>query len=447
MDPLASSSSRGALERYRYLSLVWPLLGWTLAGHPCLGREFEAVVRVETASRVVIRSAPEVLPETVLTVVDRGAEFLLVGEEGDWFQIRLPDGGTGWMHRALATRFDWIPVGETALSLVEEPHEDASGVGAVGEGERLLILQRAPDWARVRGSDGGEGWVRRDLLVPLVGYSEVEGVTGVATSVAEAEEAEDDYRLGLDLVDAGRRSEALDAFTRAVVENPAAPEPHLQLARLLEEEGRLDEALERYRHVVHLGAGGPEIERRIGDLERRTALRAAPAAPEPPPLSPSRETPAGPREGPAGLGAPYLPAVGVGVLLVAAAAGLWIYRRRRLRHIESTLRLSKAIDEGMRAASAGRLGEILRQSEDRVKRIDRKLQERFRLLKSVLKDGPAPAGDAPEGPLGKVEELRELVLRQQSQIEAMSGLLELQTEKLSTLEEESRLLRELVRKS
>jgi SH3-like domain-containing protein len=373
------------LERFTFKSLVWLLAAWISAGCHCLAQESGTIVRVEAAARVIVRSAPEVRPETVVTVVDRGAEFPFVDEEGDWFEVGLPDGGSGWVNRSLATRFDWMSVRGNALTLADEPSDGAREVETVGAGERILILRREAEWARVRGPAGAEGWVREELLASSPGETGEESAD--VGSGVDGDSAEDDLHPGPALLEAGRRDEALDAFERAAAADPDSSDPHLPSAKV------------------------PAWEDLLGPLP------------------------------------PHLPAIAAGTLLLAVAFGLWIYRRRRLRKIESALRFTTSVDERLKSASAARLGETLRRSEDRVKRIDRGLQERFRRLKAVMEENPPPAGEAAEGPLGKVDQLRDVVLRQQKQIEAMTRLLEAQTEKVSALEDENRLLRGLVKES
>ncbi len=107
---------------------------------------------------------------------------------------------------------------------------------------------------------------------------------------------------------------ALDAITHAHLRDPLHPDiatAHAHLARLLESQGRLDEAIDHYHHArvrqeALLGQGHPELEPTRAALARTVRARdlasaprdAHPATPEPagpaPTVPPSRTDPAPP---------------------------------------------------------------------------------------------------------------------------------------------------------
>ncbi|UCG11718.1 MAG: SH3 domain-containing protein [Deltaproteobacteria bacterium] len=73
-----------------------------------------AEVYVSVASVANIRSRPTITSQ-VLLKVRRGKKLVVVGKDGDWLQVKLPDGSMGWIYRALVKK----SAASTLTSLVQ----------------------------------------------------------------------------------------------------------------------------------------------------------------------------------------------------------------------------------------------------------------------------------------------------------------------------------------
>ncbi len=92
------------------------------------------------------------------------------------------------------------------------------------------------------------------------------------------------------LADAGRKDEALVAYTRITEDFPELPEPHNNLAVLHAERGNLDKALEQLQAAVRANPDYAVAHENLGDVQARMALQSWATAQK---LDPSRRAAAG----------------------------------------------------------------------------------------------------------------------------------------------------------
>ncbi len=129
--------------------------------------EGEKVVTVTNASWVRLRSTPEIRSDTVLTRVLGGTQLRYRGTQGEWFQVELPNGDEGWLHRSygrLDSAHDQLKVSASIARIRETPDAESPVVARAIQGLMLEILQEEPPWYKVRLPLGGEGWVREDMV-------------------------------------------------------------------------------------------------------------------------------------------------------------------------------------------------------------------------------------------------------------------------------------------
>jgi outer membrane protein len=53
------------------------------------------------ASRAHVRATPVIEPGNILDTLERGTDVAVLGQTGEWYEVQLPDGRTGWMHQSV----------------------------------------------------------------------------------------------------------------------------------------------------------------------------------------------------------------------------------------------------------------------------------------------------------------------------------------------------------
>lgn len=114
----------------------------------------------------------------------------------------------------------------------------------LASGTALTVLEREPNYARVRTSDGAEGWVRSAFLV-----SEKPAMLRVAEVEATAAELERELEAAIAERDSAE-DEAEGIVASAELELAAAEVSRDTLARLQRENSEYEARLERYRGAI-----------------------------------------------------------------------------------------------------------------------------------------------------------------------------------------------------
>lgn len=100
----------------------------------------ETEIRV-TGSRVTLRASPEISPENMVGVARRGDRLRLLGESGDWYQVRLADGESAWLNRNFA---EVLPDAEP----VDPDESPLPRADTTGSPDRQNAVEPVPDSAR-----------------------------------------------------------------------------------------------------------------------------------------------------------------------------------------------------------------------------------------------------------------------------------------------------------
>ena len=127
---------------------------------------------------VNIRSGPG-LTYPLVKVAKRGEKYSLVKEQGDWIEIKLSLGNTGWVVNWLVTKENEPKTAVTTASagdirsiakantnqlrIRSGPGASFRIVGFLNQGQEVTVLEQNENWYKVT-SAFGEGWVIRDFL-------------------------------------------------------------------------------------------------------------------------------------------------------------------------------------------------------------------------------------------------------------------------------------------
>ncbi|MGH2345072.1 MAG: SH3 domain-containing protein, partial [Chloroflexota bacterium] len=147
-------------------------------------KSYKHYVTVKVSDGLHVRSGPG-LKYSVLGTTLRGAKLAYISTKGKWVQVSLPQHVRGWVNvqylsgyqdwdaNTKASASTWPPAGKLIATV------DVSGVGlnvrsgagqshpvvsAVYQHDKVVLLARTTNWAKVLTSDGTRGWVLRQYL-------------------------------------------------------------------------------------------------------------------------------------------------------------------------------------------------------------------------------------------------------------------------------------------
>jgi uncharacterized protein YgiM (DUF1202 family) len=138
------------------------------------------VVTVTWTSANIRSGAENEFP--VLMTVNKGDKLTVIGERGEWFNVRLEDGKEGWINSRAVKRQEYAPEkpitsapttfssGTTKIltwdfsAVKSAPGNNYSSIATVRKGDKLTIMEQSGEWVRVRLENGQEGWIRSEVL-------------------------------------------------------------------------------------------------------------------------------------------------------------------------------------------------------------------------------------------------------------------------------------------
>ncbi|MDF9409796.1 MAG: N-acetylmuramoyl-L-alanine amidase LytC precursor [Pelotomaculum sp. PtaB.Bin013] len=157
-----------------FVSLVLTLFLGIFLAYPDISAAGEiAVVKVDVAN---IRTGPGT-DNSVFSQVGLAERLPVLGKSGDWCQVRISDGSTGWVAGwlvALETTgttpepsrsgedsgsLKTAVVTGSVVNIRSGPGTSNGVIGQVNQGNTLSILEQSGDWYRVKLSSGSTGWV------------------------------------------------------------------------------------------------------------------------------------------------------------------------------------------------------------------------------------------------------------------------------------------------
>ena len=174
-----------------YFSVTNPQLVPVVGNTGPTGGSYNGTV---TADQLNVRTAPDPVDGAVITRVYEGQTYSIIGRNhtGHWWQIRLPDGRTGWVSGAYfrtpagatnvpVTNTDYVQGTVTAyyLNLRDTPNPFYGRIlGQISRGQTYRVIGRNADasWYQLRLPTGLTGWVNAHYLqisdpgrVPITG--------------------------------------------------------------------------------------------------------------------------------------------------------------------------------------------------------------------------------------------------------------------------------------
>jgi uncharacterized protein YgiM (DUF1202 family)/murein DD-endopeptidase MepM/ murein hydrolase activator NlpD len=140
---------------------------------------YQHFVQVAISDGLHVRSGPG-MNFPVLGTAMRGAKLGYLHTQGSWIQVALPQDVKGWVNQDYVTGYQnwdaidaakhrtaWPPPGPVAtvetlgLNVRGAPGQSHSIIASVYQGDKVALLSRTTNWARIKTRDGTTGWVLR----------------------------------------------------------------------------------------------------------------------------------------------------------------------------------------------------------------------------------------------------------------------------------------------
>ncbi len=102
----------------------------------------------------------------VLLNVEVGTELIQLNKQGDYYMVRLPGGDTGWIHEDYVNTIkERSLLVKNRAYIRYGPTIEYDVVETVEKGTRLTLLNTRDDWYEVRTPQGKTGWIFKDFIV------------------------------------------------------------------------------------------------------------------------------------------------------------------------------------------------------------------------------------------------------------------------------------------
>jgi len=217
-----------------------------------------------------------------VAVLQQGVEIEALGRKDEWFRIRLPEGGEGWIHSGLVQEI--VVVTGDAVRLREAGSTNAPMIATASKGDELGKVGERGNWYEVALPGGDRGWIWKELVQPKafllpaptpVEESVVEPAPLVEESVVESAPPvvrSNPYADGLVRAAAGEYEEALALFNEVLADNPTHADALLRAAKAHEQLGDLDHALDRLYQAVAVSEGRIDIYVTLAEVYRQAGV-------------------------------------------------------------------------------------------------------------------------------------------------------------------------------
>jgi uncharacterized protein YgiM (DUF1202 family) len=138
-----------------------------------------AIITVTWTSANIRSGAGHEYP--ALMTVNKGDKLTIIGERGEWFNVRLEDGKEGWIDSRAVMKGSESekPVTSTPITLSPGttkiftwdfsvakagPGENYPDIATFRKGDKLTILEQSGKWVKVRSENNQVGWIRSEVL-------------------------------------------------------------------------------------------------------------------------------------------------------------------------------------------------------------------------------------------------------------------------------------------
>ena len=430
-----------------------------------------------------------------IAVLQRGVEMEELDRKDEWVKVRLPDGRDGWVHSALVQ--EQLIVAGRGVRVRAAGSTAAPSVTTVSRGEELGKLRQQGNWYEVELPDERKGWISKNYVRPkeisitasatVTPLDQPQGDIVTETPHPAEEESpspvkpvepveeekpvkvqESLYAAGLKYEDQGRYRAALERFEQVLSQESDHVKALFHAARMRRQLRDYDGALADLYRAVEISGGQRDLYLELGDIYHAkgvqdstrkymmlyqggewvppSAVSTEKSEEAPSPANLSGESPI--------VFSEMMPwiyvAAGSGAVLALLAMILLLRRdkdkagtaKKRVAPKESRGKFSQAMQEGadsrrVGAVSAGEEGELDQQ-------IEAKWQE---LNASAAEFGAA--GSEEQGVeeehmdhmLTHLETLRKALEMQDERAEIYADIVRLQNMKIEAMSDELRLLR------
>ena len=206
-----------------------------------------------------------------VAVLQQGVEVEALGRKDEWFRIRLPEGGEGWIHSGLVQEI--VVVTGDAVRLREAGSTNAPMIATASKGDELGKVSERGNWYEVALPGGDRGWIWKELVQPKAFF--LPAPTPVEESVVESAPPvvrSNPYADGLVRAAAGEYEEALALFNEVLADNPTHADALLRAAKAHEQLGDLDHALDRLYQAVAVSEGRIDIYVTLAEVYRQAGV-------------------------------------------------------------------------------------------------------------------------------------------------------------------------------
>lgn len=244
--------------------------------------------------QVNIRGDATVQSELV-AVLGQGEEVELLGSKDEWRRIRILDGREGWVHSRLVQ--ERLLVTGNGVRIRSAGSVAAPSLAMVSTGDELGKLGGRGNWFEVRLADGRTGWIWNKLVRAKeisIAASMQEDQTVVEEEIAPAAEVEpvdreeeietgeeevtdegspavvrgNPYAEGLQQAISGDHRAALASFLKVLQQDPGNLNALIHAARAHRQLGDYDSARQKLYQAMELGKGRRDIFRDLGEIYR-----------------------------------------------------------------------------------------------------------------------------------------------------------------------------------
>ncbi|MFC1526436.1 SH3 domain-containing protein [Candidatus Latescibacterota bacterium] len=388
-----------------------------------------------------------------VTMLYRGQEVGKVGQRGNWYEVRMSDGQTGWVYgRYLRPKTD-------ADARAAQPRQ-----AIADEVDQAVAARPAPATESARPAAPASAPVAQTVPEPAAAEPVVENPSaptrdGEAASRGVEEEGavvhRDPYGAALQYEAAGEYGRALTSFEEVLAADPDHVNALIHAAKANRQLGQPDEALEKLYHALGLTRGRKDLYLTLGEVYRlqgeadSSAKYHALFRGEELPVTEELDAPP---EAEDGEGLPVLRlalALTLLILLIALATWLVLRKGSAARPEGKSTRRGRKFDRALeQGAAATRAGQVRPEGEEE---LDRQIEDKWRELRessALFAASWQPSGD--EGVdeeahlsriLDQVEALRRALDLQDERAGMYADIVRLQNMKVEAMKEELKLLR------
>ena len=209
-----------------------------------------------------------------VAVLQQGVEVEALSRKDEWFRIRLPEGGEGWIHSGLVQEV--VVVTGDVVRLREAGSTNAPMIATASKGDELGKVGERGNWYEVALPGGDRGWIWKELAQPKAFILPAPASVPIEEPIVEPAPPPvvrgNPYADGLVRAAAGEYEEALALFNEVLAENPTHADALLRAAKAHEQLGDLDQALDRLYQAITVGEGRIDIYVTLAEVYRQAGV-------------------------------------------------------------------------------------------------------------------------------------------------------------------------------